>query len=166
MRLPSPSLSWPPFTGSTQHFPRTPIHLKESLDRRAVGLVLGLGSTEQRKQQVASGKWQVQRASQVATYNSSAPVQCVVPFIHYYNVRAVRTLREKPLSRHHWHSGTGTGRAGQGTPPGCQKLRRCQMSTGGKEDPIMANLLYLSVLRTTYMNWIRWTGYINIYIKS
>ena len=26
---------------------------KESLDRRAVGLVLGLGSTEQRKQQVA-----------------------------------------------------------------------------------------------------------------
>ena len=57
MRPASPSLSWPPFTGSTQHFPKTPNHLKESLDRRAVGLVLGLGSTEQRKQQVASGRW-------------------------------------------------------------------------------------------------------------
>ena len=72
-----------------------------------------------------------------------------MPFIHYYNVRAVRTLREKPLSRHHWHSGTGTCRAGQGTPPGCQKLRRCQTSAGGKGYPIMASLLYLSVLLWT-----------------
>ena len=71
--------------------------------------------------------------------------------------------------RNRFPATTGTAEqaeAGQGTPPGCQKLRRCQMSTGGKGYPIMASLLYLSVLQTTYMNWIRWTGYIHIYKKK